>query len=110
MQPSLTRWMFFGVLVLCAATTFAAGPIPAAPPAAGEAEAVMVPDLSSWLTPQPVQMTSCTIRCLHNPAYACTSQVGDCYVGPTTLYCDGAPYHCPCDPSQGPCDGTNPWD
>lgn len=112
MQPSLTRWMTAVFIVLFAATAFAAGPGPAFTPVPQEAEAVKVPDLHSWLTPQPVQTsgTPCTIRCLHNPAYACTSDVGNCYLGPTTLYCDGAPYYCPCDPGEGPCDGPNPWD
>jgi hypothetical protein len=111
MQPSSTRWMIAGFLVLFATAAFAAGPVPAVTPVTGKPGAATAPDAPSWLTPKPVQKsgTACTIRCLSNPAHACTSEVGDCYLGPTTLYCDGAPYNCPCDPLQGPCDGPNPW-
>ena len=109
MPSRLTCWIVSGFLVLCAATSFAAEPAPAVTPAVEEAGAALAPDLS-WLTPEPLQRTACTIRCLHSPAYACTSEAGNCFLGPTTLYCDGVPYNCPCDPSQGPCDGPNPWE
>lgn len=110
MRKEWMRWLAACSLVLLSTAAFAgtdAVPVTAPDPASPQASEVVLEDLLSL--PQVTWLSgSCTIRCLLMPSLSCSSSVGDCRVEPWTLWCDGAPYHCPCPPDATDC-GSNPW-